>query len=67
MTMQRHLRSGLARAPRNGLHPFSVLLIDRSGTRAGDRLDLPMGRQDIASHLELTIETVCRAITEAQA
>ncbi len=41
---------------------FLLRLADRMDVFQGDRLDLAMGRQDIADHLGLTIETVCRAI-----
>lgn len=42
---------------------FLLRMADRTDTPQGERLDLPMGRQDIADHLGLTIETVCRVIT----
>jgi CRP/FNR family nitrogen fixation transcriptional regulator len=43
---------------------FLLALAERNGTKNGGVLDIPMGRQDIADYLGLTIETVCRAITE---
>ncbi|MGB8363698.1 MAG: helix-turn-helix domain-containing protein [Rhizomicrobium sp.] len=43
---------------------FLLALAERKGARDGDTLDIPMGRQDIADYLGLTIETVCRAIGE---
>jgi len=64
MTMQRHLVVLGCQSAKERVASFLVLLADRSRAEPGDRLDLPMGRQDIASHLGLTIETVCRAITE---
>jgi CRP-like cAMP-binding protein len=43
---------------------FLLLLAERNQADDGDALDLPMGRQDIADYLGLTIETVCRALTD---
>lgn len=43
---------------------FLLSLAERSGAEDGEVLDIPMGRQDIADYLGLTIETVCRAIGE---
>ena len=45
------------------LASFLLNFADRVGLVYGDRLDLPMGRQDIADHLGLTAETVSRMIS----
>lgn len=41
---------------------FLLALAARAGRSTGDMLELPMGRQDIADYLGLTIETVCRVL-----
>jgi CRP/FNR family nitrogen fixation transcriptional regulator len=45
---------------------FLLMMLDRRGRdrRDGVMLDLHMGRQDIADYLGLTIETVCRTISD---
>jgi CRP-like cAMP-binding protein len=44
------------------LATFLLRLAERTGSIRSGRVDLAMGRQDIADHLGLTIETICRAI-----
>ncbi len=46
---------------------FVLELAKRTGAEPGERLELAMGRQDIADHLGLTIETVCRALATLKA
>ncbi len=62
-SMQRHLVVLGCQNAKERVASFLLHLADRSCV-PGQRLDLPMGRQDIASHLGLTIETVCRALGE---
>src|SRR5690348_3283233 len=42
---------------------FLLLLIEHDEAESGTVLDVPMGRQDIADYLGLTIETVCRVLS----
>lgn len=46
---------------------FLTRMMQKSQLVYGSRLDLPMGRQDIADHLGLTVETVCRALAALRA
>ena len=43
---------------------FLLALAERKGTENGGTVEVPMGRQDIADYLGLTIETVCRTVSE---
>jgi len=63
LTAQQHLFVLGCQKARERVASFLLRLADRVGASCGDRLDLPMSRQDIADHLGLTIETISRTIT----
>jgi CRP-like cAMP-binding protein len=60
---QRRLFSMGCQNAKERVATFLLRFADRIDVVEGDRLVLPMGRRDIADHLGLTIETVCRAIS----
>ena len=66
MISQQHLFVVSCQCAKERLASFVLRMSERNNLY-GDRLDLPMGRQDIADHLGLTIETICRAIAALKA
>jgi len=66
MTSQEHLFVVSCQSAKERMASFILRMSERNNLY-GDRLDLPMGRQDIADHLGLTIETICRAIAALKA
>lgn len=63
---QQHLVALGRHTVRERVASFLIQMADRLGMECGanTEIDLPMGRLDIADYLGLTIETVCRAISE---
>ena len=63
LSVQQHTFVLGCRTAKERLASFVLRLAERTGAIHTGRLELSMGRQDIADHLGLTIETICRAIT----
>jgi CRP-like cAMP-binding protein len=62
--MQDHLMMLGRQTAKERVASFLLLIGERSDAEEGLAFDLPMGRQDIADYLGLTIETVCRVLTD---
>jgi len=62
--MQDHLVMLGRQAAKERVASFFLLLADRSEAGEGEAFDVPMSRRDIADYLGLTIETVCRALSD---
>ncbi len=64
MGMQDHLVMLGRQTAKERVVSFLLMLADRAGAEDGDAVELPMNRQDIADYLGLTIETVCRVLSD---
>jgi len=62
--MQSHL---VQLGRKSALERVCAVLSELSARGAGEEIDLPMSRQDIADYLDLTIETVSRMFSQLQA
>lgn len=62
--MQDHLVMLGRQAAKERVASFLLLLAERSDAEEGEAFEVPMSRQDIADYLGLTIETVCRALSD---
>jgi CRP-like cAMP-binding protein len=62
--MQDHLVMLGRQAAKQRVASFFLLLAERSEAEEGEAFEVPMSRQDIADYLGLTIETVCRALSD---
>src|SRR3569832_1270430 len=63
LSVQRHTFTLGCQNAKERLASFILRLAERTGGIDSGRVELAMGRQDIADHLGLTIETISRAIT----
>ncbi len=61
---QNHLVMLGCQTARERVASFLMLFVKRSKAANGETFELPMGRQDIADYLGLTIETVCRTLSD---
>jgi CRP-like cAMP-binding protein len=59
-----HLISLGCQSARERVASFLLLLARRMGAKDGAAIEMHMGRQDIADYLGLTIETVCRTLSD---
>jgi CRP-like cAMP-binding protein len=62
--MQDHLVMLGRQTAKERVASFLLLLAERSEAEESEAFEVPMSRQDIADYLGLTIETVCRALSD---
>jgi CRP-like cAMP-binding protein len=62
--MQDHLVMLGRQTAKERVASFLIQLAERSGVEEDGPMELPMSRQDIADYLGLTIETICRTLSE---
>lgn len=62
--MQDHLVMLGRQSARERVAAFLLMLAERAGAEDDALIEMPMSRQDIADYLGLTIETVCRVLSD---